>query len=411
MDGLWKRWALPGAVTGAALIAAYVAWYFKAHCLFDGGWQAAEQYVTGCYTDMSPFWAGRGVAEGRLPYLEARIEYPVLTGFLIWAQGLITRLLFGQAAGELAFLTVGTALNAGLLLVTAAALMRSGVPRRRLMWLVLGPTTILYLGHNWDFLAVALMALGLHFHLAGRPGRAGAMLGLGAAAKLFPIFLLPLLVFDHLGRRDWRGLALVGGAAVAAWAAVNLPVALAAPERWAEFYTFSRERHGTFAATWSLLGQIGIPSSTETRNLWGFLLFAGGAAALTLAARRRFEGRMWMLSAPVLALFLLTNKVYSPQFDLWLVPLLLLASPRLWPVAALMGANLIVYWMEFWLFAGQAGAAVSASEAMLAAAGWLRLAVLAAIVAAPFAASGTPLAPGAPETRVPPRPLQEGQNA
>lgn len=382
--GLLRRWALPAGVVGAAAVAAYVGWYFKAHCLWDGGWSGSEQYVTGCYSDMVPFWGGRGVAEGQIPYFEAAIEYPVLTGFLIWIQGVLTRSVFGAAAGELAFLTVGVLINAGLLLVTAAALMRAGVSRTRLMWLVIGLPTILYLGHNWDLLAIALTALALHFHIQGRAAAAGAMLGLGAAAKLFPLFLLPLLLLDWFDRRDWRRVALAAGAAVAAWAAVNLPVALAAPANWAEFYTFSRERHGTFAATRSLIHDLGLPTSTETRNLWGFLLFAGGAAAFTLANWRRFEGRMWMLAPGVIALFLLTNKVYSPQFDLWLVPLLLLASPRLWPLAALFVATLLVYWMEFWLFAGHDGVSPSATPAMLAAAGWLRVAVLATIVALPF---------------------------
>jgi hypothetical protein len=33
----------------------------------------------------------------------------------------------------------------------------------------------------------------------------------------------------------------------------------------------------------------------------------------------------------VLAAFLMTNKVWSPQYVIWLVPLAVLARPRLWP--------------------------------------------------------------------------------
>lgn len=377
-------WALPAGMGAALAAAAILAWLFKAHCLFGGGWSASEQYVTGCYSDFVPFWGGRGVAAGEIPYLQASIEYPVLTGLMIWIEGGVTRVLFGSGAGELPFLTVATLANAGLLAAIVTMMARMEVARDRLMLLILGPPIILYLGHNWDVLAVALTVLAIHLHRGGRAFAAGAAVGLGAAAKLFPLLLLPLLLFDWFDRRDFRRLALTAGGAILAWLVVNLPVALAAPERWAEFYVFSRERAGTFAATWSLIDHMGIGTTVEERNGYGSFLFMAGAAGITLANWRRFTGRMWMLITPVVALFLLTNKVYSPQFDLWLVPLLLLTSRRLWPLAALYVATTLVYWMEFWFFAGQDNVTPSVGYGMLVAAAWLRMIVLSVIIALPF---------------------------
>ena len=50
---------------------------------------------------------------------------------------------------------------------------------------------------------------------------------------------------------------------------------------------------------------------------------------LALAAPRR--PRLPQLCFLVLAAFLMTNKVWSPQYVIWLVPLAVLARPRLWP--------------------------------------------------------------------------------
>ena len=64
-----------------------------------------------------------------------------------------------------------------------------------------------------------------------RPGVAGLLLGLGAAAKLYPLFLLfPLLLLClRAGRmRAWWTVALTG---LVTWAVVNLPVAVLRPDR------------------------------------------------------------------------------------------------------------------------------------------------------------------------------------
>jgi hypothetical protein len=61
-----------------------------------------------------------------------------------------------------------------------------------------------------------------------------------------------------------------------------------------------------------------------------FLIIAFAAIALlALAAPRR--PRLPQVCFLLLAAFLMTNKVWSPQYVIWLVPLAVLARPRLWP--------------------------------------------------------------------------------
>jgi len=145
---------------------------------------------------------------------------------------------------------------------------------------------------------------------------------------------------------------LVAGAAVAGWALVNLPVAALAWTNWSEFYRFSGERDGTAASLWEIL-QVsgGFPTPVAQRNLLSGLALLAGSAAIIAYGWRLHRERLWVLFTPLLAWFLLTNKVYSPQFDLWLYPMLLMTAPRLRPVAIFVVGDICAYFAEFWWFA------------------------------------------------------------
>lgn len=352
-------------------LTCIAGWLFKAHC--GANWTGDEQYFTGCYSDAVPFWGLRGVAAGQIPYVEARMEYPVLTGALIWLEGLVVRIVNGARAGAFQFLFVVSIVNAALAFAVLRMMERAGVPLSRRWWWAGAPPLVLYLGHNWDMLAIAFAVAAL---LAARRGEAlagAALAAIGTAAKLFPVLLLPLLGLGALFRRGetWPA-RLIGAAAltvtaIAFWGALNLPIALRAFENWSEFYTFSSTRSGTAASVWEIMAAQGWwATDIAARNLWSFVAFAGGAAAILALGWRRHGDAPWVLFTPVLAWFLLTNKVYSPQFDLWLYPFLLLTSRRLWPVAWFVVGDLAAYWAEFWFFASPGGAGMGVTQGHIA---------------------------------------------
>ncbi|WMX46076.1 glycosyltransferase family 87 protein [Streptomyces roseicoloratus] len=318
---------------------------------------STSQYTHACYSDIPHLFAGRGFAEGLLPYFDRLggdipfLEYPVLTG------------LFMQVA---AWLTPGGDLtsqeqsywlvNAGLLMVCAAVLaVCVARTHRNRPWdgllVALAPAFALTATINWDLLAVALTAAALLMWSRSRPLGFGILLGLATAAKFYPALLLvPVLLLCWRAGR-WRafGTAVLGAAG--AWLVVNLPVMLLANEGWKQFYVFSTERNVDFGSFWLLISQTtGEQIRPETANYWALFLMMLAVAGLTylaLTAPRR--PRLAQLAFLIVAAFVLTNKVYSPQYVLWLIPLAALARPR-WRDFLVWQACEVMYFLGIWLY-------------------------------------------------------------
>jgi len=136
--------------------------------------------------------------------------------------------------------------------------------------------------------------------------------------------------------RDWTRATL---AAAAAWLVVNLPIALLFPRGWAEFFRLNSERGADPDSIYNVItsftgwtgfdGPLAPGESPSVLNAVTLLLFAAvcvgiGYVALTAPRRPRVAQLCFLLVAG----FLLTNKVWSPQYSLWLVPLAVLALPH-----------------------------------------------------------------------------------
>ncbi len=374
---------LAGVVFASGLA---LAWWTKARCLLtDSSWDAGEEYVRWCYTDVYPLWFVERLNEGAVPYLDHPVEYPVLTGAWMLVADRVAD-VFPAALQGRAFLQVTMVMGAAMLAATFLLLRRTGLPPRRLLWFAAAPTLVVYAFINWDPLAVVLATAAVVLHREGRDGAAGVAAGLGAAAKLYPALLVPLMVLARLRERRPRAALVTGGAAAAAWLAVNLPVLVAAPDGWGRFLELSRTRPADHDSLYRiaevyLRGDRGF--DVPTLNLVTAGLFAVAAVAVVWAgSRRRAPGDTWELFLPLLIAFLLTSKVYSPQFSLWLLPLLALSLPRVTPFLLFCAADLAVFVIRFRWLGGRQGLlpapgfgafalAIAARDAVLVWIAWL----------------------------------------
>ena len=388
------RLSVPVAVL-TCLAVLVAGWCARSPCLDLSAWARGWQYSAYCYTDVVPLWSGRGLDDGAGPYGAQPLEYPPVLAVRIWAAAALAHLLPGDPA-----LWTFSVTNGLLVVVEALAVLvllrRLGLPPARLMWWAAAPALFLYAFYNWDVLPLALLLGALLLHRNGQHTAAGALAGLGAAAKVFPGFLVPLVVLALLARGR-RGAALRhAGAAVGVWVAVQLPPYLLAREGWARFYQLSSERGMHVDSLWYLLTRLGGPelsaSALSTASVAVFGL--GAVAVVVLGVRNRPPEDWWQLLLPVLVCFLLANKVYSPQYTLWLVPLLALVLRRAAPFLAVLVADVAVHAVEFPFLGGRAGFGAELPYPVLGVAVALRAAallwVVVAVVRRPSAPGGEP---------------------
>ncbi|MGW1025566.1 glycosyltransferase family 87 protein [Streptomyces sp. NPDC002577] len=367
IGGPLGRWALTGTgwwtpvrVIALVMIGMFALGMVQKLPCYDGAWfyGASSQYTHACYSDIPHLYQGRGFADGLVPYFDKLsgdmdyLEYPVLTGVFMEVAAWLTPGSGTIQRQEQIYWMV----NAGMLMVCAAVIAVSVArTHRRRPWdallVALAPAFALTATINWDLLAVALTAAAMLMWSRGRALAFGVLLGLATAAKLYPILLLgPLLVLCwRAGKLRAYGTAVLGAAG--SWLVVNLPVMILATEGWSKFYTFSQERGVDFGSFWLILSQQSAsPLSTDSVNTLAtvlMMLACVGIGALTLTAPRR--PRFAQLAFLVVAAFILTNKVYSPQYVLWLIPLAALARPR-WRDFLIWQACEVVYYLGIWMY-------------------------------------------------------------
>lgn len=325
-----------------ATVATLALGYLIKHPCVGGDWADNRQYRRLCYSDIVPLYTTERLDQGKIPYLEARNEYPVLTGMTMWIASL-------PADRVNTFFWTNALILGALALVTAGLLWR--IVGGRALYFALAPTLLIYGFINWDLVAVVLATAATAAYLAGRARRSGVWLGLGAAAKLYPgLLAVPFALGERGARRAQRAFFLVV-AAVAAWAVVNLPFAATNWGRWSTFFRFNAKRPADWDTAWFLLGRHGIRLSLAFINTASIIAFLAVAVVLWVVKARREPGfAAWTFGFPLIVAFLLTNKVYSPQYGLWLLPWFALALPNLRLFAAFEAADIAVFVTRFRFF-------------------------------------------------------------
>ncbi|MGH8963373.1 MAG: glycosyltransferase family 87 protein [Jatrophihabitantaceae bacterium] len=348
----WTPLRVVMALTCLSLLLGFAQ---KAPC-GDGNWTAYKQYTHACYSDVVPLWSDERLDVGAVPYRDTAVEYPVLTGGFMWLTAGLTRLghFFVPSWSQLVlFATLSAVLLALCALFVAGT--TAATARRRpydAAVFALSPLLVFHAFTNWDLLAMALASGALLAWSRNRPGLAGVLIGLGTAAKLYPLFLLVPLVVLAVRTRRGKGAALAIGTAAAAWAGVNVPVALAYHQGWWEFYKFSIDRATERSTLWAIVKTLKDAGANATDTVYwvpsgawvAVALIAAIAVVVALGLYAPVKPRLAQLCFLVVLAFLITTKVWSPQYSLWLVPLLALARPR-WKLSLVWQFTEILVWI------------------------------------------------------------------
>lgn len=336
----------------------YAFGYLLDFSCMANGWVDPQRYMHLCYSDIPALYVDRGFAEGIFPYVQTGtngtyLEYPVGTGVFMYVSAVITGwILSFYPDGYRAFFDVSVILLFIPFVVTviATALTKPKDPWRAAM-IVFAPTMILAATINWDLIPIALVSLALLAWSKEKPTLTGIFMGLAIATKFYPVFLLFGFLLLAWRNKTWRPTFNMIVATVTTFLAVNIPFAIANFEGWIHFYTFNFGRSIDFGSFWYALTQIGLPTIPDSllnfasTAIFGLLLIA----IAILVKKAPSSPNIAQISFLILAAFVITNKVYSPQYVLWLVPLAVLARPN-WRDFLIWQFGEVIYFIAIWWF-------------------------------------------------------------
>ena len=340
---------------------------------------------------------GDRIVDGQLPYRDFAVEYPPgsLPAFVL------PSLVADDERGyDRAFAALMLACGLAMVAFVGVALSALGAGRARfslglavpaLTPVLLGPLVLT----RFDLLPAALVAAALAALAANRVRVGAFALGAATAVKLYPGALLPLVVAHVARRRGRREAVVVGALAVGVTLAAYAVFLALAPEGvgrsvWRQLDRPLQIESAGSAVLLSLHHVAGMPldwtSSHGSQNLTGAA--AVGLAVVLSLAQVALIAWLWVrfargpataerlvrYAAAVLVAFVALGKVLSPQFLVWLLPVVPLVAGRRGLAASvlLVAACLLTrgwfpadYWALVKDFDGRASALVVIRDACL----------------------------------------------
>ncbi|HET6643042.1 MAG TPA: glycosyltransferase 87 family protein, partial [Gaiellaceae bacterium] len=286
---------------------------------------------------------GESMTDGRMPYRDFRVEYPpgALPVFVLPALG-----AGGSERYRHRFEGLLVSLGVACVLLVAAIAPSLWAP----LYVAAAPLALgsVYLS-RFDLWPVTLTLVALVFLVFGRFRLGLGSLGLATAAKVFPAVILPIALAHVWRLRGRRETFACAGTYVAVVAAAFLPFAIVSPgglwdSLWAQAsrpLQIESLGSGLMLAVHQLFGlDLTLDESHGSQNLAGSgaEVIAVASTVLQVAVLLAIwlwyargpasRDRLLAASAAAVCAFVTLGKVLSPQFLIWLIPLVPLVRGR-----------------------------------------------------------------------------------
>lgn len=371
------RWLLILTLTGVVLVFGTVFSVIPDEIYAPWHPHTAIRYVHDSFDLSAYFRCGAWVALDRRPYADVFSEYPQLATYLFG----LTHLLADTAHDpDLPRIPPGPADNRtknmvlefskvvphsfarfqfyhGLLMVpfffvlalSVNLLARASGVERPWLWAMVLPAALFFTVNRFDVVPTALVALALVMVVHDRPYVGLVLLGAAGLTKWYPVVLVPAVVCYCRARSGrWPvGPVLAAGALVGAVLLHSIWWV-----RWDGFlepYRFHAGRTANaeslfFLASFYVCGLSGADALTGPG--WLVVLFAAGqfsGLVLGVVLRPSDPRRLVATCALSLVLFVIFAKFYSPQWIVWLAPLVVVLARRVGLKALLAAMDLATY--------------------------------------------------------------------
>lgn len=295
-----------------------------------------------------------------VPYHEFKLEYPPLailtllipqllcqiveTGFYGFVGFFaLQNIILGFYTGELAFKIANTFLE------------ESKAQEIRLIYWVLWLISLPIFLFRYDAFVAFSTILVVYYVVKQSPAASGIWLAVGILAKLYSVIFVAPLIFYYFINKQYRYLGLfLGGVSVISVLTIVGMYFWAGEDVWSflKYHQLRGIQLESLVGGWLVLGNImgGIPLQTIANFgavhlvtpltepllkilFWGFpvaYLLVLGIIYLFFQKQNRVSTEMLLIaSGAVLLLFLVSNKVFSPQYLIWLLPIVPFLRPTI----------------------------------------------------------------------------------
>jgi len=308
------------------LVASVLSFGKFNHCR-SSGWGSPDVYIHMCYSDISALYGAREVNTDQWPYASSdnSVEYPVLTGVVMWATGL----LIDDPNGYRPYFDLNILLIALLLFASVFILWR--LKPEFVALFPIAPSVFGSLFINWDIYAVLFALLSLYFYKTQKLDLSALFMGVAISTKFYPGVILFGIALIFWNQKEIRKLIRYLLVTVLSWVVINLPVALTNFEGWWRFFKLNIDRDSDLGSIWYAAALLKWPQpnvNNVTIILFLIALMAIGVFYFAVARSRSDFANLATVAFLTVAAFVTISKVYSPQYILWLTPLAILAMTK-----------------------------------------------------------------------------------
>jgi len=308
------------------LIATALSFGKFNHCRASG-WGSPDVYIHMCYSDISALYGAREISVDKWPYAskDNAVEYPVLTGIVMWSTGL----LIDDPNGYRPYFDLNILLIALLLFASVFILWR--LKPEYVALFPIAPAVFGSLFINWDIYAVLFALLSLYFYKENQLDLSAVFMGIAISTKFYPGVILFGIALIFWNQKRITKLIRYLFITVLSWIAINLPVALTNFDGWWRFFKLNIDRDSDLGSIWYASALLKWPQpnvNNITIILFFIALMAIGVFYFAVAQSRSDFANLATVAFLTVAAFVTISKVYSPQYILWLTPLAVLAMTK-----------------------------------------------------------------------------------
>jgi uncharacterized membrane protein len=269
----------------------------------------------GFYTDISALYYRVVLPTNNgIPYHAYWLEYPAIPAIMIWVSGLApTFLLYMVTMAILMFPFV---------IVSVYFLYRIctefGMDRGRIIpFFIMAPSFLVMSFFNWDIIAISFVIAAIYYVFRKNSRLSGLCLGLGFAAKAYPLLLLPPFMKEVGTWRDRFEMLL---SAVLGGLIPNLPFIVVDFQAWLSSNLSARQAVYVEDSIWMVVRdyRLAVPDWLIMAVAWSLILLS--VLHMTFS-NKSLVLKVWVITAVTILVF----PSYPPQYNVWLLPMFVLS--------------------------------------------------------------------------------------